>query len=80
MARQQRYANVKSPLVQIASEIVERLGCITEAMQEKNRPRVIGAQVDEACAWNFACYWSSIGIRACAGTCDRQYLRASRFL
>lgn len=79
MTRQQRYANVKSLRVQVVGEIAERLRRITEAMQEKDRPRVIGAQVNEACTWNFACYWSSIGIRACYRYLLK-YLRASRFL
>jgi hypothetical protein len=62
MPWQERNTHVKISPGQIPGEICERLRRITETVQEQDRPRVAGAQVDWACAWNNVCYESSIGM------------------
>lgn len=64
MPRQERDTNVKSVLVQVPSQICERLRSVTEPVQEKNRLGVSGAQVDRTRAGNYVFYGTWIEFRA----------------
>ena len=43
-------------------------------MQEEDRPRVAGAQIERTCAWNYVCYRSGTKMRT--ATCQPRYARA----
>lgn len=66
MARQQRDAYVEAVLVQVSGEVRECLWCIAEPVQEKDRARVTGSQVEWTCACNYVWDGSAGGIRTAA--------------
>ena len=57
--RKKRSTNVISVLVEMLSEMDERLRRVAEAMQEKYRPRIACAQMYRACTRNYVCYRSA---------------------